>query len=110
MELSTEKIDEVTVVSLLTEVLDAANADEFKTGFASIAEESKKIVLELSRVKFIDSSGCGSLLSCLRQAKSFGGDLKICGVQKTVGTVFELVRMDRVINIFESRKEAVKAF
>lgn len=110
MELSTEKIGEVTVVSLLTEVLDATNADEFKTGFASIAEESKKIVLELSRVKFIDSSGCGSLLSCLRQAKSSGGDLKICRVQETVRTVFELVRMDRVIDIFDSREEAVRAF
>ncbi|MBC8199391.1 MAG: STAS domain-containing protein, partial [Desulfobacteraceae bacterium] len=93
-----------------TEVLDAGNTDEFKTGFASIAEESKKILLELSRVRFIDSSGCGSLLSCLRQAKSSGGDLKICRVQETVRTVFELVRMDRVIDIFESREEAVKAF
>jgi anti-sigma B factor antagonist len=110
MELSTQKIGEVTVVSLLTEVLDAANADEFKTSFDSIAEESKNIVLELSRVRFIDSSGCGSLLSCLRQAKSLGGNLKICRVQETVGTVFELVRMDRVIDIFESREEAVKAF
>ena len=110
MELSTEKIGEVIVVSLLTEVLDAGNADEFKTGFASIAEESKKIVLELSRVNFIDSSGCGSLLSCHRQIKSLGGDLKICGMQETVRMVFELVRMDRIIDLFDSKEEAVKAF
>jgi len=110
MELSTEKIGDVTVVLLLTEVLDAANADEFKTGFASIAEESKKIILELSRVRFIDSYGCRILLSCFRQAKSSGGDLKICRVQETVGTVFELVWLDRVIDVFESREEAVKAF
>lgn len=110
MELSTEEIGEVTVVSVLTQVIDAGNADEFKTGFDSIVKESKKIVLELSRVNFIDSSGCGSLLSCHRQTKSLGGDLKICGVQEMVRTLFDLVRMYRVIDIFNSKEEAVKAF
>ena len=110
MELSTEKIGDITVVGVLTEILDAGNTDEFKTGFASIIEESKKIVLELSRVNFIDSSGCGSLLSCYRQTKNLGGDLKICGVQETVRTLFELVRIDRVIDVFASKEEAVKAF
>ncbi|MEA3427678.1 MAG: STAS domain-containing protein [Thermodesulfobacteriota bacterium] len=110
MELSTEKIGDITVVGVLTEVLDAGNTDEFKTGFASIIEESKKIVLELSRVNFIDSSGCGSLLSCHKQTKNLGGDLKICGVQETVRTLFELVRIDRIIDIFDSKEEAAKAF
>jgi len=50
MELNTEEIGEVTVVSVLTQVIDAGNADDFKTGFASIVKGCKKIVLELSRV------------------------------------------------------------
>lgn len=110
MELSTEKIGEITVVSVLTEVLDASNTEEFKKGFASIAEKNQNILLELSRVNFVDSSGCGSLLSCLRQVKSSGGELKVCGVQEAVRTLFELVRMDRIIDIFDSKQEAVKAF
>ncbi len=110
MELSTEKIGEITVVSVLTEVLDASNTEEFKKCFASIAEKNKNILLELSRVNFVDSSGCGSLLSCLRKVKSSGGELKVCGVQEAVRTLFELVRMDRIIDIFDSKQEAVKAF
>ncbi|RZB38134.1 MAG: anti-sigma B factor antagonist [Desulfobacteraceae bacterium Eth-SRB2] len=110
MELNTEEIGEVTVVSVLTQVIDAGNADDFKTGFASIVKGCKKIVLELSRVNFIDSSGCGSLLSCHRQIKSLGGDLKICGPQEMVRTLFDLVRMYRVVDIFDSKEEAVKAF
>ena len=110
MELSTEKIGEITVVSVLTEVLDASNTEEFKKGFASIAEKNQNILLELSRVNFVDSSGCGSLLSCLRKVKSSGGELKVCGVQEAVRTLFELVRMDRIIDIFDSKQEAVKAF
>ena len=110
MELSTEKIGDVTVVSVLTEVLDASNTEEFKTGFASILNESNKLIFEMSHVKLIDSSGCGTLLYCQKQLNKLNGALKLCGVQETVRTLFELVRIDRVIDIFDSKEEAVKAF
>ena len=110
MELSTEKIGDVTVVSVLTEVLDASNTEEFKTGFASILNESNKLIFEMSHVKLIDSSGCGTLLYCQKQLNKLNGALKLCGVQETVRTLFELVRMDRVIDIFDSKEEALKAF
>ena len=110
MELSTEKIGDVTVVSVLTEVLDASNTEEFKTGFASILNESNKLIFEMSHVKFIDSSGCGALLYCQKQLNKLNGGLKLCGVQETVRTLFELIRIDRVIDIFDSKQEALKAF
>ncbi len=110
MELSTEKIGDVTVVSVLTEVLDASNTEEFKTGFASILNESNKLVFEMSHVKLIDSSGCGTLLYCQKQLNKLNGALKLCGVQETVRTLFELIRIDRVIDIFDSKEEALKAF
>ena len=110
MELSTEKIGDVTVVSVLTEVLDASNTEEFKTGFASILNENNKLVFEMSHVKLIDSSGCGTLLYCQKQLNKLNGALKLCGVQETVRTLFELIRIDRVIDIFDSKEEALKAF
>lgn len=110
MELSTEKIGDVTVVSVLTEVLDASNTEEFKTGFASILNESNKLVFEMSHVKLIDSSGCGTLLYCQKQLNKLNGALKLCGVQETVRTLFELIRINRVIDIFDSKEEALKAF
>ena len=110
MELSTEKIGGVTVVSLLTEVLDAGNTEEFKTGFASILNESNKLIFEMSHVKFIDSSGCGTLLYCQKQLNKLNGGLKLCGVQKTVLNLFELVRMDRILKIFNTKEDAIKSF
>lgn len=110
MKLSTEKIGEVTVVTVLTEVLDASNAEEFKIATAPILEKNNKVVFEISQIKFMDSSGCGTLLSFLRQLKSSNGNLKLCGVQEPVRMLFELVRIDRIIEIFDTKEEAVKAF
>ena len=110
MELGTEKIGNITVVKLPTDVLDASNTEEFKTAITPIFEKSKKILLEMGQVEFIDSSGCGVLLYCLRQLNSLGGTLKLYGAQETVRTLFDLVRMHRIIEIFETKEEAIKSF
>ncbi len=110
MKLSTEKIGDVTVVTVLTEVLDASNTEEFKVAAAPILEGTTKVVFEISQIKFMDSSGCGVLLSHLRQLKSSNGNLKLCRVQEPVRTLFELVRIDRIIEIFDTKEEAVKSF
>ncbi len=110
MKLSTEKIGDVTVVTVLTDVLDASNAEEFKITAAPILEENNKIVFEMSQIKFMDSSGCGTLLSYLRQLKSSNGNLKLCRVQEAVRVLFELVRIDRIIKIFDTKEEAIKSF
>jgi anti-sigma B factor antagonist len=110
MELGTEKIGDITVVKLPTDVLDASNTEEFKTAITPVLETSKKILFEMSQVKFIDSSGCGILLYCLRLLNSSGATLKLYGVQESVRTLFDLVRMHRIIEVFDTKEEAIKSF
>jgi anti-sigma B factor antagonist len=110
MQFETEKIGDVVVVKIQTEVLDAANAREFRAGITPILEKDVKIVFDMSPVNFLDSSGCGTVLSCLRQLNSAGGDLKMFGLQQSVRTLFELIRLHRIIDIFNSRDEAVNAY
>ena len=110
MNLSTENVGEVTVVVLGIDILDAGNAKEFKAGMSPILEKSSRVVLDLSQVNFLDSSGCGALLSCLRQVNTAGGDLKLFGVTKPVRTLFELIRMHRIVEMHESKEAAVASF
>jgi len=110
MQFETEKIGDVVVVKVQTEVLDAGNAKEFRAGITPILKEDVKIVFDMSPVNFLDSSGCGTILSCLRQLNSAGGDLKMFGLQQSVRTLFELIRLHRIIDIFNTRDEAVSAY
>jgi anti-sigma B factor antagonist len=110
MELTVEKVADVTVVEIPVDELDASNSGELKHDIAPIIEANNKLVIDLSRLRFVDSSGLGALLSCLRQLTAKGGDLKLYGMQKQVRAVFELVRMHRIFNIYATREEAVQAF
>jgi anti-sigma B factor antagonist len=110
MDMSVENIDDVAVIHLGVEELDAGNTPDFKRDIAPVLDANAKVVLDLHNLRFIDSSGMGAFLSCLRKVNARGGDLKLCRMSKQVRTIIELVRMHRMLEIFGSRDEAVRAF
>lgn len=110
MEISVELRQNVTIAEIPVEELDASNAAELKRDMTPILETSNRLVIDLSRLRFVDSSGLGAMLSCLRQMTGKNGDLKLCGMTKQVRAAFELVRMHRIFDIFDTRDEAVNAF
>ncbi len=110
MNINVEEKDGVKIISVPGEVLDASNVADFKTAMKEHLTEKTNMLLDMSEQQFIDSSGCGALLSCLRELTSGGGNLKICGVQKSVRVIFELVRMHRIIDIFNTRDEALESY
>jgi anti-sigma B factor antagonist len=90
--------------------LDASNSGEFKRDIAPLLQSHTKLVLDLRQLRFVDSSGLGAMLSCLRQLSAKGGDLKLCSLSKQVRALFELVRMHRIFDIYGTKEEAVRAF
>jgi anti-sigma B factor antagonist len=110
MAIAFDTVGDVTVAALPMEELDASNSAEFKREVAPLLEATTKLVLDLSRLRFVDSSGLGAFISCLRRLNARGGDVKLCGMSKQVRAVFELVRMHRIFEIHGTREEAVQAF
>lgn len=110
MDITVERVGDVAVAAVPVEELDAGNTEEFKRDMAPVLEANAKVVLDLSRLRLIDSSGLGSFLSFLRKLNRKGGDMKLFGMSKQVRTVVELLRMNRILNIFTTREEAVRAF
>jgi anti-sigma B factor antagonist len=110
MQIAFEKVGDVAVAAVPAEELDASNAEEFKRDIGPLLEANTRLVLDLSRLRFVDSSGLGAFISCLRKLNAKGGDLKLSGMSKQVRAVFELVRMHRVFDILGTKEDAVRAF
>ncbi len=108
-ETSTNNGD-ITLAAVPLEKLDMSATGEFKKWMAPLMTGSKRIVLDMDTVSFVDSSGLGAILSCLRDLNAAGGDLKLCRVQKRVRVMFELVRMHRILGIYNTPEEAMAAF
>lgn len=104
------KKDKATIIEVEATTLTAANAKEFKASLEKEIESETNIILDLNRITFIDSSGLGVFLSCLKTLSKKGGDLKICNITKPVRVLFEMVRLHQVIEVFNSQEEALASF
>jgi anti-sigma B factor antagonist len=100
----------VSVVELQSKALDASNSAAFKESLREVIAGQPQLVLDLTQVGFVDSSGLGAILSALRQANAAGGDIKLARLNRPVRVVVELTRMHRIFEIFESVDAAVSAF
>ncbi len=110
MKFNMETIDDITVIEMPMDALDAGNVMTFKSDIAPILDKCDLVVFNMNRVKFVDSSGIGAILSCLRKIHNQGGGLNMCCVKEQVVQLFKLVRIDRIIDIHPTRKNAIRAF
>ncbi len=109
MKLENEKTGEILVITPIDHRMDAYGAVDFKEKISSfINEGNKRLVLDLSEVDFIDSSGLGSIISALKMMGS-NGNMVICSVKSTVMSMFKLTRMDKVFQIFNTKEQALAA-
>lgn len=108
MELRSRSEDNLQVVSVLENRIDAAVAIEFKDAMrASTDGGSETVVLDLSEVQFIDSSGLGAIVAAMKHMGQ-SRKLALAGLTPTVEKVFRLTRMDSVFSVFPTLDGALE--
>lgn len=92
--------------------LDIKNASSFKEGVLECIERTdlSNLVFDLSELEFIDSAGLGTFLSIQRALNKQGGKLKLAHLSPSIRTMFEIVSMHRIFDIYSSAEEAVQSF
>jgi anti-sigma B factor antagonist len=100
----------ITVLSLDGR-FDAHNAPEVVEWLEkNIEANAAQLVINLTEVKFIDSTALAALVKGIKRCRQLGGDLRLCGLQKPVQIVFELTRLDKAFYIFADERAAVGSF
>ena len=64
-----------------------------------IAKRPEHVVVDLSGVTFIDSSGLAALIKAMQDIKEYGGKLTLAGINNNVRSIFEMARLDQVFLI-----------
>ncbi len=91
--------------------LDAAAVKALKENVNSLLKKDiKHIVLDMSDIDFVDSSGLGSLVSCLRIVNKESGDIRLSSLQDQIRALLELTRLHRVFQVFDDCESAIDSF
>lgn len=101
---------DVTVVQVDGELV-VGNRQALKDGVLERLDDgARKFLLDFRRTGYIDSSGLGVLVSLSKQIREEGGELRICGLDEDLRTLFELTRLDTLFDITEDRGAALDDF
>jgi anti-sigma B factor antagonist len=73
------------------------------------AKKPKQLLVDLSRVTYLDSSGLAVLIEAMQNVEEYGGTFAIVGVQAAVRTIFDIARLDQVFRIFPNVEAALTA-
>ena len=108
MQLNTETRNGKTLLRLKEERLDAQNSGQLRDTILRLLETGDAhLVIDLTDVRFIDSSGLGALLSGYKNATLRAGSFVLAGLQPRVQSMFELTRLHRVFEIYPGVEEAL---
>jgi anti-sigma B factor antagonist len=107
MEFRSEPCDALNTVIHCEGRLNMVSAPELREVVKdAIGNGRPRIVLDMSAVTFVDSSGLGSLVGCLKNAREAHGDLRLVAPGKQVTMVLQLSNLDRVFGTYDSVEAA----
>jgi anti-sigma B factor antagonist len=67
---------------------------------STLANKPPKLVIDLTKVSYIDSSGLAVLIEAMQNVERYGGKFALVGLQEEVRPIFEIARLDQVFRIF----------
>ena len=91
--------------------IDINSSPDIRKTFAELtASYQKKIVINLAEVSYIDSSGLATLVEMLKKIKSYGGKLRLSNLADKVKGLFEITKLEKIFEIYETAEQAIAGF
>jgi anti-sigma B factor antagonist len=108
MNVTSESLPKGTLLAVEGQV-DMHTSPELRGKLRECLEKKHTpVVVDLTRVVFIDSSGLATLIEALQAVGKYGGRLRLCGLSPAVKNLFKLSNLISIFDIRENREEAVK--
>lgn len=110
-KLSTRQVGDVTVVDVAGRITLGEGASRLREDIKGLlGKGSKRILLNLGDVTYIDSSGIGELVSGFTTVANQGGQLKLLGLTKRVEDLLQITKLYTVFEVFDDEAKAVRSF
>ena len=106
-----QSVDDVVVLKISGRITLGRNCQQVEWKVEDLlGGEKTKIVLDLSDVDHLDSSGVGIIMMCYGKAKKSGGELRLAGVTGNVERTLKAVNLERIFQFYPTAAAAVQAF
>lgn len=111
MSLKEQMNGDVAVIELKGKLMGGPETSEIHTKVKElIANGAKKVVADVGKVSWMNSTGLGALMGAMTSLRNAGGDLKLANITEKVESLFVITKLVTIFDTFETVDEAVAAF
>lgn len=109
-ELTTERPSPDTAIIAVGGEIDIFTApDVRRVGLEAVTDGATRVILDLSRTTFLDSTGLGVIIGLSKRVRPSGGDVVIVNIDAGIARTFEITGLNEIFRICETRAEALEA-
>ena len=111
MQITERHVGDVAIIDLSGRLVLGDSDDLLRDKVNSLVQQGEKnILVNLSQVSYMDSSGIGELVGCYTTVTRRGGALKLVGLTKRISDLLAITKLLTVFDSYETEKEAVASF
>jgi len=111
MQITEERRDDVVVLSLKGKMMGGAETQAVHDKIKQLVDEKLlKVVIDLAKIKWMNSSGLGVVIGSMTTLKNAGGELKLSNVTEKVQSLFIITRLITIFDTYDSLDSAVESF
>ena len=111
VKLTSRQVGDVSVVDVAGRITLGEGSTALRDALRDmVSKNHKKILLNLSEVSYIDSSGIGELVSGFTSVTNSGGQLKLLGLTKRVKDLLQITKLYTVFDVHEDESSAIRSF
>jgi anti-sigma B factor antagonist len=111
IQVTTRQVGDVSVIDVTGRITLGEGASTLRESIRDlVAKGNKKILLNLSDVSYIDSSGIGELVSGFTTVTNQGGVLRLLGLTKRVKDLLQITKLYTVFEVYDDETSAIRSF
>ena len=110
MKIKQSPAENAMILELSGKIMGGPDFDKFKGEITSLVEAGhRNVILDLSGVPWINSTGLGILITGYHSIKAAEGKMMICNVKERVLSIFYISQLENIFDVYETREEAIKS-
>ena len=111
MKIKRDDKDDISILRLEGKIMGGPDADAFQSALKEILGEGRnKVILDLGKVSWVNSTGLGILIRGHSTMKQSGAELKMIGINKRIDQIFMVTKLHTIFDSFEDESAAVASF
>jgi anti-sigma B factor antagonist len=110
LKLIVRTVDDIVIVDCSGRIIFGEESADLRDTVKMVISQSKRVILNLSGVTYIDSGGLGTLVALYTTARNNGGSIKLANLTQRVGDLLQVTKLVTIFDVHDSEEKALESY